>query len=599
MFLKKKKQAKLIYSGMKRVIQFVILTIILPIASQAQQISPLYKDSIQMKWVDEKYNSMSLEEKVGQLFIVAAYTNRDSVHENDIMKLIKDEHIGGLIFMQDQAAKQIDLTNKFQSNSKIPLLIGVDGEWGLAMRLKGVERFPWNMTLGALRDNSLIYQVGKQIGIQANRVGIQFNFAPSVDVNVNPNNPIIGNRSFGSNPDRVAEKGIAYMNGMKEQHVLSSAKHFPGHGNTDQDSHKVLPLIPDNKADLEKYHIAPFKKMIAAGVQSIMVAHLNVPALEPDAKIPSTLSKKIITDYLKGELQFKGIVITDALNMDGVAKMFPAGDVDYRAFVAGNDILLFSQNVHVGKQKIIDAINKGEISEARLEESVKKILMAKYITGLNEIKPLNSANVLEDLNSPENLALTTKIFEKASTVVKNQNNVLPIRKMNQKIAFVPLEQTDYDQFLTHLQKYTNVELVKISNPTQINLLNEYDVIISGAFLSNETVYKPYKLSDNSKAILKALPKDKKKIFSLFTSPYGLKDLDLSNLDAVTVHYQNTKDAQAAAAQVIFGAIDADGTFPVDINQSLKEGQGIVTKHIKRLGFTAPENVKLGKKNSQK
>ena len=597
MFLKKKKQAKLIYSGMKRVIAYVFLTIILPIASKAQHVSPLYKDSIQMKWVDEKYNSMSLEEKVGQLFIVAAYTNRDATHENDIQKLIEEEHIGGLIFMQDQAAHQIELTNKFQSISKIPLLIGMDAEWGLAMRLKGVERFPWNMTLGALRNNKLVYQVGKQIGIQANRMGVQFNFSPSVDVNVNPNNPIIGNRSFGSNPDRVAEKGIAYMDGMRAQNVLSSAKHFPGHGNTDQDSHKVLPLIPDNKADLEKYHIAPFKKMIDEGVQSIMVAHLNVPALEPDPKIPSTLSKNIITDYLKGELQFKGIVITDALNMDGVAKMFPAGDVDYRAFVAGNDILLFSQNVHVGKQKIIDAINKGQISEARLEESVKKILMAKYITGLNEIKTLNSANVLEDLNSPENLALTTKIFEKASTVVKNEHKLLPIKKLNQKIAFVPLEQTDYDQFLTHLQKYTNVELVKISNPNQINLLNDYDVIISGAFLSNETVYKPYKLSDNSKAILKALPKDKKKIFSLFTSPYGLKDLDLSNLDAVTVHYQNTKDAQAAAAQVIFGAIDADGTFPVDINQNLKEGQGIVTKHIKRLGFTAPENVSLGKKNS--
>lgn len=597
MFLKKKKQAKLIYSGMKRVIAYVFLTIILPIASKAQHVSPLYKDSIQMKWVNEKYNSMSLEEKVGQLFIVAAYTNRDVVHENDIQKLIEEEHIGGLIFMQDQAAHQIELTNKFQSISKIPLLIGMDAEWGLAMRLKGVERFPWNMTLGALRNNKLVYQVGKQIGIQANRMGVQFNFSPSVDVNVNPNNPIIGNRSFGSNPDRVAEKGIAYMDGMRAQNVLSSAKHFPGHGNTDQDSHKVLPLIPDNKADLEKYHIAPFKKMIDEGVQSIMVAHLNVPALEPDPKIPSTLSKNIITDYLKGELQFKGIVITDALNMDGVAKMFPAGDVDYRAFVAGNDILLFSQNVHVGKQKIIDAINKGQISEARLEESVKKILMAKYITGLNEIKTLNPTNVLEDLNSAENLALTTKIFEKASTVVKNEHKLLPIKKLNQKIAFVPLEQTDYDQFLRHLQKYTNVELVKISNPNQINLLNDYDVIISGAFLSNETVYKPYKLSDNSKAILKALPKDKKKIFSLFTSPYGLKDLDLSNLDAVTVHYQNTKDAQAAAAQVIFGAIDADGTFPVDINQNLKEGQGIVTKHIKRLGFTAPENVNLGKKNS--
>lgn len=581
---------------MKRLLKGIILTIILTINPKAQTFDPLYKDSIQLKWVDEKYNSMTLEEKVGQLFIVAAYTNKDSIHENDILKLIQQEKIGGLIFMQDQAVKQIELTNKFQSISKIPLLIGVDGEWGLAMRLKNVERFPWNMTLGALRDNELVYRVGKQIGIQANRVGIQFNFAPSVDVNVNPNNPIIGNRSFGSNPDRVAEKGIAYMNGMKSQNVLSSAKHFPGHGNTDQDSHKVLPLIPDNKQDLEKYHIAPFKKMIAAGVQSVMVAHLNVPALEPDPKTPSTLSKKIITDYLKGELGFRGIVITDALNMDGVAKMFAPGEVDYRAFVAGNDILLFSQNVKLGKQKIIEAINKGEISEVRLEESVKKILKAKYITGLNDFKPLNPTNVFDDLNSPENLALTTKIFEKATTVVKNNDKTLPIKKVNQKIAFVPLEQTDYDQFLTHLQKYANVELVNVKDPSQINLLNEYDVVITGAFLSNETVYKPYKLSANSKAILSALPKDKKKILSLFTSPYGLKDLDLSNLDAVTVQYQNTKDAQTAAAQVIFGAIDSEGTLPVDINTNLKEGQGIVTKHIKRLGFTAPENVGLGKKN---
>lgn len=581
---------------MKKIFIYFLLIIILPITLKAQQDSPLYKDSIQMKWVNEKYDSMSLEEKVGQLFIVAAYTNRDVVHENEIQALIEKEHIGGLIFMQDQAVHQIELTNKFQSVSKIPLLIGMDAEWGLAMRLKDVERFPWNMTLGALRNNDLVYQVGKQIGVQANRVGVQFNFAPSIDVNVNPNNPIIGSRSFGSNPDRVAEKGIAYMEGMKAQNVLSSAKHFPGHGNTDKDSHKTLPLIPDNKEDLEKYHVAPFKKLIDAGVQSIMVAHLNVPALESDPKIPSTLSKKIITDYLKGELHFKGIIITDALNMDGVAKMYAPGDVDYRAFVAGNDILLFSQNVHIGKQKIIDAINKGEISEQRLEESVKKILMAKYITGLNDLKPSDPMNVIQDLNSAENLALTTKIFENASTIVKNENKVLPIKKLNKKIAFVPLEQTDYDTFLTHLQKYANVELVQVNNPTEINLLNDFDEVIVGAFLSNETVYKPYKLSSNSIEILNALPKGKKKIFSLFTSPYGLKDLDLLNLDAVTVQYQNTKEAQAAAAQVIFGANGADGILPVDVNDNLKAGQGIVTKEIKRLGFTAPENVGLSKKN---
>ena len=558
--------------------------------------TPLYVDSMQLKWVDEKYNSLSLDEKVGQLFIVAAYSNRDATHEADILKLIQEEKIGGLIFMQDQAVKQIDLTNRYQATSKIPLMIGVDGEWGLAMRLKGVERFPWNMTMGALDNEDLVYKAGVQIGKQSNRMGIHFNFAPSVDVNVNPNNPIIGNRSYGSDPTNVASKGSAFMRGQQSMKVLASAKHFPGHGDTDQDSHKTLPLISANKADLEKYHVAPFRELINNGVQAVMVAHLNVPALEPDPKIPSTLSKNIITDYLKGELNFKGIVITDALNMDGVAKMYAPGDVDYKAFVAGNDILLFSQGVKVGKQKIIAAIEKGEITEDRLAESVKKILMAKYLVGLNNFQPLNATNVFEDLNSDENTALTYKIFEEATTVTKNENQVLPIKDVTAKIAFVPLEQTDYKIFHEHLKKYADVKLVKIDNVSQINKLNDFDYVIYGAFLSNETVYKPYKLSAISKAILKATPSDKKTILSLFTSPYGLKDLDLSTIDGVVVNYQNTDQTKQIAPQIIFGAIPAKGKLPVTVNDSIKYGYQIKTKAIQRLGFDEPANVGVEKKN---
>ena len=563
----------------------------------AQQDSPLYIDSIQLKWVDDKYNTMSLDEKVGQLFIVAAYSNRDASHENEILKLIQEEHIGGLIFMQDQAVKQIELTNRYQTASKTPLMIGVDGEWGLAMRLKGVDRFPWNMTMGALSQEDLVYQAGVQIGKQSNRMGIHFNFAPSVDVNVNPNNPIIGNRSYGSDPINVGLKGSAFMKGQQSMKVLASAKHFPGHGDTDQDSHKTLPLIAANKADLEKYHVAPFRKLINDGVQAVMVAHLNVPALEPDPKTPSTLSKKIITDYLKGELNFKGIVITDALNMDGVAKMYAPGEVDYRAFIAGNDILLFSQGVKTGKKKIIDALEKGEITEDRLAESVKKILMAKYLVGLNQFQPLNANQVFEDLNSDENSALTQKIFEEASTVIKNENSVLPIKDVTTKIAFVPLEQKDYNEFYTHLRKYADVELVQVANPSQLSKLAKYDYVIYGAFLSNETVYKSYKLSENSKAILKATPADKKSVLTLFTSPYGLKDIDLANLDAVLVQYQNTKNTQQIAPQVIFGAIGANGKLPVDINSNLKYGQQIKTISIDRLGFTEPNATGVSKKKS--
>ncbi len=545
-----------------------------------------------MNWVNQKYDEMTMDQRVGQLFIVAAYSNRDAIHESEIEKLVTDENIGGLIFMQDLVDNQISMTNRYQSVAKIPLLIGMDAEWGLAMRLKNVERFPWNMTLGALKDNQLVYQVGQNIAFQAQRMGVHFNFAPSIDVNVNPNNPIIGNRSFGSNPDRVAEKGIAYMNGLQKNRVISSAKHFPGHGDTDQDSHKTLPQISANLTDLEKYHIAPFKKLIENGVQSVMVAHLNVPALD-DSGTPSTLSSKIITDYLKNKLGFKGIVITDALNMEGVAKGRNAGEIDYLAFKAGNDVLLFSQNVKDGKAKIIQAVESGEIPESRIEESVKKILMAKYLVGLNNLKPIEPANALQDLNSNQYLALSNKIYEKATTLVKNERQVLPIKNLvNQKIAFVPLEQNDYQTYFETLNRYSKVDLVEVKNQNQINKLKDYDYVIVAAFLSNETVYKSYKLSDNSKKILESLPKDQKVIFSLFTSPYGLKDLNLTNVDAVLLNYQNVKDAQSASAQAIFGAISVDGILPVDVNQDYKEGKNIFLKSINRLGEALPETVGL-------
>lgn len=581
---------------MKLFLTAIFCSITLSYTVNAQDNSPLYVDSAQLKWVDEQYDLMSLDEKVGQLFIVAAYSNRDTAHENEILKLIQEEKIGGLIFMQDIAEKQIDLTNRYQSVSKIPLMIGIDGEWGLAMRLKGVERFPWNMTIGALEGEDLVFKKGQQVGQQANRMGIHFNFAPSIDVNVNPNNPIIGNRSYGSDPMNVAKKGTAFMKGQQSMKVLASAKHFPGHGDTDKDSHKTLPLISANKADLEKFHVAPFRQLINEGVQAIMVAHLNVPALEPDPKIPSTLSKKIVTDYLKNDLGFKGIIITDALNMDGVAKLYAPGEVDYRAFLAGNDILLFSQGVKIGKQKIITALEKGEITEDRLSESVKKILMAKYLVGLDDFKPLDTTNLMNDLNSEENEALTYKIFEEATTIVKNENAILPIKDLTAKIAFVPLEQTDYSLFYEHLKKYADVKLVKIDNANQINKLNEYEYIIYGAFLSNETVYKSYKLSSTSKAILKATPADKKSILSLFTSPYGLKDLDLTTIDGVIINYQNTTQTKQISPQIIFGALPAKGKLPVTVNDSFHFGDKIQTKEIQRLGFDEPANVGVEKKN---
>ncbi len=567
---------------MKKLMILSITALFFSTSVNAQRKHPLYMDTIQLKWVNDTYDKMSMDERVGQLFMVAAYSNKDAEHEAEIEQLVRDEKIGGLIFMQDQAVRQIELTNRFQKASKIPLLIGMDAEWGLAQRLKDVKRFPWNITLGALRRNILVYNVGKSIADQANRMGVKFDFAPSVDVNVNPNNPIIGNRSFGSNPENVWLKGESLMRGLQKNNVLSSAKHFPGHGDTDQDSHKTLPVIHANKEDLEKYHIQPFVKMIQSSVPSIMVSHLDVPALD-DSGTPATLSKKIITDYLKETLNFRGIIITDALNMDGITKGRSAGEIDYLAFLAGNDILLFSQKVKDGKAKIIEGLTNGSIPQARLEESVKKILLAKYKVGLTTFVPIDTANVLADLNKKEFADLTKNIFEEATTLLKNEGDVLPIdAKKQSKIAFVPLERNDYQQFYQSLNSFAKVDLVEVKSAKELNKLKKYDQVIIGAFMSDENVYQPYTLSKTSKDILSKLPANKKYFFSLFTSPYGLRDLDVSKIDALLVQYQNTTDAQEASAKAIFGKIVPNGVLPVDVNSQWKEGDGILQLDLAEL-----------------
>lgn len=551
----------------------------------------LSNDSIaQMQWVDEKYNAMTLEEKVGQLFIVAAYSNRDETHYSTIENLVKEEAIGGLIFMQDQADKQIELINRYNSVSKIPLIIGMDAEWGASMRIREVERFPWAMTVGAVSNNDLVEQMGENIGEQVSRIGVHFNFAPTVDVNTNPENPVIGSRSYGSNVENVAQKGIAYMRGMMKHKVLSSAKHFPGHGDTSTDSHKILPLVNHEIERLKAVELASFQKLIDAGVASVMIAHLNVPALD-DSGTPSSLSKKIVTDLLKKEMNFKGLVITDALNMAGVSNQYAPGIVDLMAFEAGNDILLFSQDVKTAKSKIIEKIQSGEIDESRLEESVKKILMAKYLVGLNQPKTLDSKNVMKDLNKVQYAQTSYQLYKEAATLLENKNNLLPIKDLSDlKIAYVPLEEGDFQYFYECLNFHLSIDLIEIQSVNQISRLNEYDIVIVGLHKSNETVYKSYRISNSSQQILKSIAAQNQTILSLFASPYALNNLDLEDVNSVLVFYQNLKDTHAIAANVIFGVSEIQGFLPVDVNEKFKFGTSIKTQSLKRLGTAHPEAV---------
>lgn len=518
------------------------------------------------QWIDSVYNSLSVDDRIAQLFMVAAYVNKDEKHIQEVSDLVYKEHIGGLILMQDDALKQLKWVNQLQQQSKIPLLIGIDGEWGLAQRFSGTTRFPWAMTLGAITNDSLIYQTARQIALHCKRMGINWDFAPVADINVNPNNPIIGNRSFGSDKYNVTRKAIAYEKGLQSQNILSSAKHFPGHGDTEVDSHLDLPVLKHTKARFDSLELFPFKKLIENKVDGIMVAHINVPVYENDPKIPASLSYTIITKLLKNELGFKGLVITDALNMQGIAKNYPYGGMDYLAFKAGNDILLFSQGVVLGKQKIKQGIEKGDISEKRLEESVKKILYAKYKVGLyKKFIPVDENNLMSDLNDKASELLKEKLFKAAITNVKTTKDFFPLSR-NKKYLFLPLEDGDYQTFYSELQKqFPTIQKVSIDqlysgafNP------KDYQLIIGIHKDTETTVYYSYKMSQASKDAIIKLSQKYAVTLCDFISPYSLNNLDLSSVKNIIMTYQNNPYTQKSIIEVLTGTAKAEGKLPVQI-----------------------------------
>lgn len=386
-------------------------------------------------WVDSIYDKLTVEERIGQLFMVAAYSGGKNLNEEAITKLINAHQVGGLIFMQGGPIRQALMTNRYQHIAQVPLLLAMDAEWGLGMRLDSVRNFPRQMMLGATRDTGLVYKMGMAIAAQCRRLGVHMDFAPDVDVNNNPSNPVINSRSFGENKYWVAMLGSAFMRGLQKLGVIACAKHFPGHGDTNTDSHKELPLIPKSLAQLDTLELYPFRHLIAGGVKSVMVAHLEVPALDTAAHVPTTLSKNTVTGLLKEKLGYNGLIVTDALAMQGVAKYFPAGEADMRAFAAGNDILLFSQDVPNAIVKIKNAIDSGAIPVSMLETSVKKILAAKYDAGLHTWKDIDTTNITNDLNS-EIDAIRTQTAKEAITLVKDDNQVFNKLNGNMSVAYV-------------------------------------------------------------------------------------------------------------------------------------------------------------------
>ncbi len=580
---------------------FSIFFIFIGIFLASGQDPLMTSDSLsQKKWVDDQYANMSLDQKIGQLFMVSLASNQNKATTDGIKSLISKHEIGGVIFSKGGPVRQAKLCNEFQAVSKVPLLVGMDAEWGLAMRLDSTYAFPWNMTLGAISDNKIVEKVGKQIGRHAKRLGVHINFAPDIDINTNPQNPIIGNRSFGEDRENVAEKGIAFMKGMESVGVLSSGKHFPGHGDTSVDSHHALPVINFSRERLDSLELYPFRKLIKNGLSSVMVAHLEVPAMELKEGLPSSLSEQIISGILKEQMNFQGLVFTDALNMKGATNFGSNGAVELAAFIAGNDMLLMPENVALAKEKLISAYEKGRITEQRLASSVKKILMAKYKVGLHKYTPIKIDNLYEDLNSLEDDLIYEEAIENAITVVKNKFDILGIKNLeNKKIAYVKFGDAANDDFVEALKKYTKVTEVKGSDiGTLKNKLADYNLVIIGHHKSNESPWKSYEFSKTELSWLQDISNlsTSNLVLCVFAKPYALSKIaTFQNIDAVVMAYQNSPIAQRKTAELLFGAIPAVGILPVTANSEFPLGTGIPLKSMQRLGYSLPEGVGLSSK----
>jgi len=546
-------------------------------------------------WADSILNEMTIEEKIGQLFIHANFSNKKEEDYRKIEQLIETHHLGGLIFMQGEPEKQARLVNRYQKTSKVPLLISQDAEWGLSMRLKRVPRYPKNMTLGAIYNDSLLYELGRQMALDLRKVGVRMNFAPVVDVNNNPANPVINYRSFGENRYNVARKGLMLSKGLQTGGVIACAKHFPGHGDTDTDSHHALPIMNHSKERLDTLELYPFSKLTRAGIGAVMTGHLYIPALDSTPNRATSLSPIAVNNLLRNRMNYKGLIITDGLNMQGVYKYYPKGEAALQAFLAGNDMLLFPADLSASMLAIKNALRQGKIQPTELERRVRRILIAKHELGLYRQLPIPEQNVVKRLMTPEAQAIKEKLYESAITLAKNERLLVPLRKLDKrKIALVQIGSGSGSTFHRTLAKYgpvANFSLKKGFTPYDKSALMQklkgYNTIIIGVYGMKSQASKDFGIGANTISLSEDLRLEgKETILTLFGSPYALKFFGSES--AILVAYESVKEAQEAAGEAIFGGNPITGRLPVTASPQFKEGYGIMIRKPVRFGFSLPE-----------
>ncbi len=539
-------------------------------------------------WADSVFNRMTLREKIGQLFIIRAHSDKTRSYHNHVGRTIQNFHVGGVCFFQGGPRRQAELTNKYQDLADIPLFVAQDAEWGLGMRLDSTMSFPRQMTMGAIRENSLIYEMGKEVAQHLKRIGVNLNFAPVADVNNNPDNPVINSRSFGEDPSEVAQKASMYMYGLQDNGVIATAKHFPGHGDTDMDSHEALPVIPFSKQRLDSIELVPFKRLINDGVSAIMTAHLYIPEIQKEKKQASTLSKPVVTHLLQDSLGFEGLIITDALEMSGVTQNNELGELEVKALLAGNDILLMPVNIKKAVEKIEEAVQSGRLPQSVLDKKVRKILRFKQHYNIHRTKKINIRGIQKNLHNDFAKHNIRAIAKEAVTLVKNKNQILPLKRIDTlNIATVATGASTKQPFQKMLDRYgqhSHFQVPKKGRQQQfdslLNRLKNHNLVIVSVHNTSSFPSQNFGISNFEKQLIDTLSKQKKVILNVFGYPYALDEFEnLSELEVVVVSYQDINPLHDASAQIIYGGLGAVGTLPVSA-AGHETGHGIRTPKIR-------------------
>jgi len=565
----------------KNLVSFIICLLLTTISYAQQKADFVTFIHQQHRWVDSVFAKLTPKERIGQLFLVRAHTDRGAKYIDSVAKVIEKEQLGGLVVFQGGPVRHVDMLNRYQKIAKVPLLVTFDGEWGLGMRLPdSTLSFPYQMTLGAIQDNRLLYDMGREVAKDFLRMGMHFNFAPVVDINNNPKNPVINFRSFGDNKFNVTNKGKAYMKGMVDGGIIASLKHFPGHGDTDVDSHYDLPQLNFSRDRLNNLEMYPFKELINAGAPAVMVAHMHIPALDATPNIPSSISKKVVTDILRQELGFKGLAVTDAMDMKGVKKFFPKGEADIRAIEAGNDLLEISENSARAITLVEQSIKNGRLKQSDIDARVKKVLAAKYWLGLHNYRPANRNGLVADLNRPTTKSLIQRMADASVTLLrygKSLHNFDP--KQHTAVVSVGIAQSqDFEKGLA--LRLTDVQNFYINGTETAEQLKElikevrdHRQIVLVIHDNQSRPRSELNLSDPVKDFIDKLA-GRRTISILFTNPYALNSINVGRSNTIIMAYQNDDFMQRAALKVVLKQIRPTGKLPVTVNKTFSYGKGL-------------------------